>query len=472
MSHSKTVGEMENLNALFKLQSDNRWSMSQTSASQRKDLLKKLKASVESRREEIKAALYADFKKPYAESELTEIHTVIDEINFAVKKLSSWMKPKRVGTPIALFGSKSYIHYEAKGVVLVLAPWNYPFALLINPLVAAIAAGNCVIARPSEKTPATGLILKKIIDEVFPENVARVVIGEIDLAEKLMELPFDHIFFTGSTQVGKKIMLAAAKNLTPVTLELGGKSPVIIDRDVDLKDCAEKLFWGKFMNGGQTCVAPDYVYIPEELKEKFIELFKEQIEKRFGETSLDRLKTEDFARIIDVKAFERLAHKIQDEKKLFSDQPLKDERYIPPTLLTDVSLNSPIMEDEIFGPIMPLLTYKNVETVIDYIQKNPKPLALYVFSKNKKMIKKVLRSTTSGGVAINHVVLHLANPHLPFGGVGHSGLGSYHGVFGFKTFSHERAVLHQGRFTLSNLYFPPYSSSLSKLAFKLLRFLE
>lgn len=463
---------MENLNSLFKSLSDNRWPMSQTSAGERKAYLKKLKAVVVSRRDEIKAALYADFKKPYAESELTEIHTVIDEINFASTKLSSWMKPKRVSTPLPLFGSKSYIQYEAKGVVLVLAPWNYPFSLLMNPLIAAIAAGNCVIARPSEKTPATALILKKIIEEVFPSNVASVVIGEIDLAEKLLELPFDHIFFTGSTQVGKRVMLAAAKNLIPVTLELGGKSPVIIDREVNLEDAAEKLFWGKFMNGGQTCVAPDYVYIPEELKEKFIELFKGQIEKRFGETSLERLKTEDFARIIDVKAYERLALKIQNEKTLLTDLPQKDERYIPPTLLTDVSLTSPIMEDEIFGPIMPLLTYKNVETVIDYIQKNPKPLALYVFSKNNKFIKHILRSTTSGGAAINHVVLHLANPHLPFGGVGHSGLGSYHGHFGFKTFSHERAVLKQGFFTLSNLYFPPYSSTLSKMAFKLLRFLE
>lgn len=463
---------MENLNALFELQTKNRWAMSQTSSKERKAYLLKLKQSIVSRREEIKAALYADFKKPYAESELTEIHTAIDEINFATKKLCRWMKPKCVGTPIALFGSRSFIKYEAKGVVLVLAPWNYPFALLINPLVAAIAAGNCVIARPSEKTPATGLILQKIISEVFPENIAKVVIGEIDLAEKLLEFPFDHIFFTGSTQVGKKVMLAAAKNLTPVTLELGGKSPVIIDRDVNLKDAAEKLFWGKFMNGGQTCVAPDYVYIPEELKEEFIGHFKEQIEKRFGETSVDRLKTEDFARIIDVRAFERLALKIKDEKKLLSDEPLKDERYIPPTLLTDVTVSSPIMEDEIFGPIMPLLTYKNVDTVIEYIQKNPKPLALYIFSKNRKMVKKILASTTSGGAAINHVVLHLANPHLPFGGVGHSGLGSYHGVFGFKTFSHERAVLKQGRFTLSNLYFPPYSTSMSKLAFKLLRWLE
>lgn len=472
MPHFKAPQLMENLNALFDTQKAYRWQMSKTSLQERRHYLKKLKASVESHREEIKEALYKDFKKPYPESELTEIHTVLDEINFAIKHLKCWMKPKKVRTPLSLFGSSSSIHYEAKGVVLVLAPWNYPFALLINPLVAAIAAGNCVIAKPSEKTPATSAILKTIVAEVFPSEVALVVEGEIEVSQKLLELPFDHIFFTGSTQVGKIVMLAAAKNLTPVTLELGGKSPVIIDRDVDLKDCAEKLFWGKFLNAGQTCVAPDYIYIPREKKEEFISLFKEQIETRFGETASERFKTEDFARLIDVKAYERLAAKIKNEKKLLADGPQKDERYIPPTLLTDVTPDSPIMDDEIFGPIMPLLVYDEIESVLSYIQKHPKPLALYLFSKNKKMIKHILKNTTSGGVGINHVVLHLANPHLPFGGVGHSGLGSYHGVFGFKTFSHERAVLHQGRFTLSNLYFPPYSSSLSKLAFKLLRFLE
>jgi aldehyde dehydrogenase (NAD+) len=463
---------MEDLNLLFKTQTDNRWTMAQTSYKERRAYLLKLKQSVQIHREQIKQALYEDFKKPFAESELTEIHTVIDEINFAVKKLKKWMRPKRVPTPLVLFGSMSFIKYEAKGVVLVLAPWNYPFSLLMNPLVAAIAAGNCVIARPSEKTTATGLIIKKILDEVFPANIVKVVIGDIGLAEKLLELPFDHIFFTGSTQVGKVVMAAAAKNLIPVTLELGGKSPVIIDCDVDLADCAEKLFWGKFMNGGQTCVAPDYVFIPEELKSDFIELFKEQVEKRFGETSLARLQTEDFARMIDVRSFERLSRKIENEKKLFTDEVLKDQKFIPPTLLTDVQLNSPIMDDEIFGPILPLLTYKNIDTVINHIRTNPKPLALYIFSKNRKMIKKVLMNTTSGGAAINHVVLHLANSYLPFGGIGHSGMGNYHGEYGFKTFSHERAVLKQGSFTLSNLYFPPYDTFMSKLAFRILRWLE
>ena len=463
---------MQNIQSLFDSQVANRWAMAQTTSQERISLLRSLKFEIESKREEIKAAMYADFKKPYAESELTEIHTALDEINFAVKRLSKWMKPKKVKTPISLFGSKSFLQYEAKGVVLILAPWNYPFSLLINPLIAAIAAGNCVIARPSDKTPHTAEILKAIILKVFPTNIASVVLGEVDVAEKLLELPFDHIFFKGSINVGKKIMAAASKNLTPVTLELGGKSPVIIDRDVDLEDCAEKLFWGKFMNGGQTCVAPDYIFIPEELKLPFIALFKNQIEKRFGDNALERLQTQDFARMIDSDAYHRLAKKLKDEKKLLSDPLVEGEKFIPPTVLTEVSLDSPIMDDEIFGPILPILTYKNLEIPLKYIQNNSKPLALYIFSKNRKFIKSVLSSTTSGGVAINHVVVHLANPHLPFGGVGHSGMGSYHGEFGFKTFSHERAVLKQGRFTLTNLYFPPYDTKLSKLAFKLLRWLE
>lgn len=463
---------MEFIKKIFSDQQEKRWIWSTSSAKERKILLKKLKNAIITNREAIKEALYKDFKKPYAESELTEIHTCIDEINFAIKNVSKWMRTKSVKTPMVLWGSKSYLQYEAKGVVLILAPWNYPFALLVNPLVAAIAAGNCVIAKPSEKTPATAKILEEIINSVFPHNVAKVVNGDLSVAEALLEMPFDHIFFTGSTAVGKKIMAAASKNLTPVTLELGGKSPVIIDSDVDLNDCVKKLVWGKFLNGGQTCVAPDYIFLPEELKNDFIQLFKMQVEKSFGETSVERLESKDLARIIDQKSFERLFDKMRNEKSLFADAPLSSDHFIPPTLLTDVDLNSPVMEDEIFGPILPLLTYKNVNQAITYIRNQPKPLALYIFSTSKKFIRDVLHKTTSGGVAINHVVLHLANPYLPFGGVGHSGIGSYHGEFGFRTFSHEKAVLHQGKWSLSALYFPPYNSFLSKLAFRLLKWLE
>ena len=457
--------------SLFTVLKNNRWALAETSATTRIEKLKLLKAEILRRREDIKLALHKDFKKPYSESELTEIHPVLDELNFAIKHLKSWMKPKKVSTPLPLFGSKSEIRYEPRGVVLILSPWNYPFSLLLNPLVAAVAAGNCIMARPSEKTPQTGIILKEIIESVFRSDEVSILLGEVDLAERLLELPFDHIFFTGSTFIGKKVMLAAAKNLATVTLELGGKSPVIIDREVDLENAASKIAWGKYMNGGQTCVAPDYLFVPIELRDKFVEIFTKKIKENYGEKSSDRLSNPDFARLIDQGSFKRLNTLIQNEKLLLSDSPVSADNYLAPTVL-ETTLNSPIMKEEIFGPILPIITYQKIEEVLSFIQSNPKPLALYIFSKKKAFIDFVLKKTTSGGVAINQVVFHLANPHLPFGGVGASGQGSYHGHFGFKAFSHERAVLIQGPFTLTHLYFPPYSGKISQMAFRLLRLFE
>lgn len=463
---------MENLQAIFDEQLANRWKVSQSTASERKEKLLALKKAIMDRREEIQAAMHADFKKPYAESELTEIHTVLEEINYAVKRLSKWMKPKKVKSPITLFGSKSYIRYEAKGVVLVLAPWNYPVYLFLSPMIAALAAGNCIISRPSDKTPHTAKVLKSILESVYQPNEVKVLTGEHGLAEKLLELPFDHIFFTGSIEVGKKVMAAASKNLTPVTLELGGKSPVIIDREVDLEACVEKVIWAKFINGGQTCVAPDYLFIAEDLKDKFVELAKIQIEKNFGATSSERLKTEDFARMVDLKAYDRLAGILESEKPLMSDKPSRDERYIPATILPEAKLTGAAMKEEIFGPILPVITYKKLDEAITYIQNHHKPLAFYIFSNNKKTVKYILENTTSGGAVINHLIIHLSNSNLPFGGVGHSGMGNYHGEYGFKTFSHERAVLNQGSLTLTKFYFPPYNTSWSKFAFRILRWLE
>ena len=396
---------------------------------------------------------------------------VLDEINIAIKNLKKWMKPKKVSTPIVLFGAHSKIIYEARGLVLILSPWNYPFNLLFSPLVAAVAAGNCVIARPSEKTPHIGLVIQEIVQAVFKIDEVALVLGDVDVAEKILTLHFDHIFFTGSTNVGKKVMEAASHHLSTVTLELGGKSPVVLDRDVDLEDAVAKIAWGKYLNGGQTCVAPDYVFVPAENKEQFIKLFKKQIIKFYGETINDRKNSSDFARLVDSKSFQRLISKLTNEKNLLPDQGFSDQNYLPPTLI-ESSLTSPIMEDEIFGPILPILTYQTINEVFDYVQSNGKPLALYIFSKDRKFIQSILQNTSSGGVVVNHVVLHLANSKLPFGGVGSSGHGSYHGFFGFKTFSHERAVLVQGRFTLTKLYFPPYTTWLSKFAFKLLHFFE
>lgn len=463
---------MIDLNQNFQSLKENRWNVSQTQANVRIEKLKKLKETILVHREEIKAALFKDFKKPYPESELTEIHTVLDEINFATKRIKKWMKPKKVPTPLVLFGSRSAIHYEAKGVVLILAPWNYPFSLLINPLVAAVAAGNCIVVKPSEKTPATAFILRKILSEVFPSNEVFFVEGDAKVAADLLKLPFDHIFFTGSPQVGQRVMEAASRHLTSVTLELGGKSPVVIDRNVDLKMAASRITWGKFINGGQTCVAPDYVFVPEESHEQFCQEVAKCIQQSYGLTVEERKMTNDFARIIDDRAFDRINNALSNEKKLLPDQADRDNLYLPPTVLVDVKTDAPIMKEEIFGPILPIIKYKNIETVIEYIQTNPKPLALYVFSFSRSFVAHLKSATTSGGMAINQVVLHLANPYLPFGGVGTSGMGSYHGYFGFKVFSHEKSILTQSWFTLTNFYFPPYSGSLKKMAFKLLRLFE
>jgi aldehyde dehydrogenase (NAD+) len=462
---------MNKYSALFKSLQDNRWNVSQSSAADRILKLKKLKNEILIRREDIKLALHADFKKPHSESELTEIHTVVDEINFAIKNLKSWMKPKKVPTPIALLGTTSEIHYEAKGVVLIISPWNYPFSLMINPIVAAVAAGNCIIGKPSEKTPNTSKILKEIIEKVFNDQEVAMVLGGVEEAQALLDLPFDHIFFTGSINVGKKIMEAAAKHLTPITLELGGKSPVIIDKNVDLEHAVLKIAWGKFMNGGQTCVAPDYVFIPHSLKDQFMNLFRIQIEKFYGNSIEHRRNSPDFARLVDTSSFKRLSAKISNEKLCIDDPLVESDNFIPPTFF-ETNLDSQIMEDEIFGPILPIITYNDINETISFIHSRTKPLALYIFSEDKSFIQNILRSTTSGGVAINEVILQLANPHLPFGGIGHSGMGSYHGHFGFKAFSHEKSVIRKNLFSLIHLYFPPYRGSLNGWAYKLLSFLE
>lgn len=455
----------------------NRWTFSRSSANERLVYLKKLKEVVHSRREEIAEAIFKDFKKPKVETELTEIHPVFDEINFALKNLNKWMRPKKVKTPLTLLGTNSYIKSEARGVVLIIAPWNYPFQLALNPLVAAIAAGNVAIVRPSEKTPHTGLVIERIINEVFDSNIVSVVRGEIEASKILLELPFDHIFFTGSTQVGKIVAEKAAKHLASVTLELGGKSPVIIDEDCDLSSAVEKIVWGKHLNAGQTCVAPDYLFVHKKIYQQFIELYKITVSEFFGETEKQRQDSLSFARIVDSRGTERLGHLVDESIKggaeviVGGGYDVKN-CYMAPTLMTNVHTSLPIMQEELFGPILPVLTFENVNDVIQYIQAHDKPLALYCFSSNKSFQDKVLAETTSGGIVFNQVLAHLANHHLPFGGVGGSGQGNYHGYFGFRAFSHERAVMMQGRLGLLSLYFPPYGTWLSDIAFKLLRLFQ
>lgn len=458
---------------LFTLQKQNRWKVAAKTAAERVATLRKLKAAILARREAIKEAINADFRKHQAESELTELMTVLVELDDAIKHTAKWMKPRKVGTPLVLFGTRSEIRYEPKGVVLIMAPWNYPFSLLINPLIAAIAAGNCALLKPSEKTPHTARILHELIDAVFDPSEVALVEGGAEVAEQLLELPFDHIFFTGSIRVGKLVMAAAAKHLSSVTLELGGKSPAIVDTSADLKGTAETIAWGKFVNCGQTCVAPDYVVVPKAQQEALVGNLKATIERFYGKDA-EVQRSPDFCRMVDGGAFARLKSLLEDAVALGAKVEVggitdPQDRFIAPTVLTNVPKDAAIMQEEIFGPILPVLTYDNLDEVLRNIDEGSKPLALYLFAKDNKRIEHVLRNTTSGGTLINNTLLHLANAGLPFGGVGPSGTGNYHGEFGFKAFSHERAVMRQGSRNFAAMYYPPYGTPQSQRALKLLR---
>ena len=457
------VSELENVERIFQLQTENRWNIANTNSKHRIDKLKKFHASILSHQDDLRSAMYKDFKKSSHEVDLTEIMPVISEIKDACHHLRSWMEPKTVPTPLSLFPSSSEIIYEPKGVVLIIGPWNYPFQLIGSPLVAAIAAGNCAILKPSNNTKYTSEVIKKIIEENFPENEIAVFTGERHISNALLEKPFDHIFFTGSPAVGKTIMQAASKHLTSVTLELGGKSPVIVDETVNLNDSIPNIIWGKILNAGQTCVGVDYALVHESKFDEFIEKSKKQIEEFYGRNQTSWETNPDFCRIINDKSFERLKHTLEESisrgaKVEIGGKLNAADRYISPTILSNVSLDLPVMNEELFGPILPVLSYRNIEDAIQIIQRKEKPLALYIFSEREDRIQKILKNTSSGGVVINGVVAHLSNSNLPFGGVNHSGMGSYHGYFGFKAFSHERAVLKLSKLSPIKILFPPYGN--------------
>ncbi|MBM9502613.1 aldehyde dehydrogenase family protein [Leptospira sp. 201903071] len=442
--------------------------MKLTNANERIQRLKKLKAAIIKYTPEIEKAVNADFRKNEREVDITEIMPSISEINDAIHHVRRWMKPLSVKTPMTLFGAKSQILYEPRGVVLVIGPWNYPFYLTMAPLAAAIAAGNTVLIKPSEFTPVTSNLVQKIVSEVFPKEEVAVFEGDYQVSSALMELPLDHIFFTGSTHVGKIVMTAAAKHLTSVTLELGGKSPAIIDRSADIKKAAKKLVWGKVLNAGQTCVAPDYLLIPNDLVKPFVDEAKAVVKEFYtkdGKALKDNL---DFCRIVNDRNFNRVSGYIHEAvekgaKIEMGGDTDETQNYIEPTILSNIPENANIMEDEIFGPVLPLIPYNNLDEAIEKINSKPKPLALYIFGKKNRSIKKILKETSSGGVAVNDVILHLVNPNLPFGGVNHSGHGSYHGFFGFKAFSHERSVLRQSPLSSIELMYPPYTNFVKRL---------
>lgn len=428
-----------------------------------------LKRAVQNSRVKLEEALASDFGKSAAEVELSEIFTTLAEIEHAIKYVGRWMRPRKVSAPLALIGTSGEVRYEPKGVVLIIGAWNYPFSLVLVPLIGALAAGNSAILKPSELCPATSRLLKDLIASAFEPDEAAVVEGGPEVTQELLRLPFDHIFFTGSTRVGTLVAEAAAKNLTPVTLELGGKSPAILDETADLAAAAERIAWGKFLNAGQTCVAPDYVLVPRLVYPQFLMALCSATTRMFpGPRSTCKIVTEGhYARLKTLLAAELTFGAKVELGGLCDDA----ERRIAPTVVSGSSFTSPLMKEEIFGPILPVIPYDEWAPTAEYLQSQPRALALYVFSHSEKFIEDTLAQIPSGGSCINNTVIHLLNPRLPFGGTGHSGMGNYHGEYGFKAFTHERTVVRQRWGNALKPLYPPYSLRVRKLISLATRFL-
>lgn len=419
--------------------------------------LRALRDAIRESEQAVYAAVQSDLGKCAEEAFLGEIGLVYEEIGFALKNLRRWMRPEWVPTPLLSAIGRSQIHRDPLGVVLIIGPWNYPFQLLAAPLVAALAAGNCAVLKPSELAPATSKIVAKLVKETFEPEVVTVMEGGVDLSTALLAEKWDHIFFTGGTAIGKVVMTAAAKHLTPVTLELGGKSPCIVDNATDLAVTARRITWGKFFNAGQTCVAPDYLMVPKALKEPLLHEMKASLATFFGE---DPGQSRDYARIVNDRHFHRLVDMLPLGKHVFGGRSRTEDRYIAPTALEGVPLESKLMEEEIFGPLLPILEYDNIGEAIEFVNARPKPLALYFFSRDRENQDRVLRETSFGGGCLNDTLVHLSNPRLPFGGVGESGLGAYHGKYGFDAFSHKKSVVKKAFFPDPNLRYPPYEGRL------------
>lgn len=417
--------------------------------------LKKLKQAILENEKEICSALYKDFRKPIYETYSTEIFMVLSELDFAIKNLKKWAQPERTSGSLPLLFSHTKITPEPFGVCLVFSPFNYPFQLALAPLIGAISAGNCVVIKPSEHTPSTNAIVKSILNHVFPQCLVYVTDASTETAKELLDEPLDYIFFTGSTQTGKLVMQKAASQLIPITLELGGKNPVIVDYTADLKLAAKRIAWGKFLNAAQTCIAPDYVLVHEEVAKPFLKELKTAIQTLY--TSSNQM-----ASIINEASYVRLLQSIEEDKVYCGGHFDTDKLFIEPTVLYPVSLQDHCMQEEIFGPILPVIPFQKLSSALSTIRKYPKPLAFYIFSKDKLRTNALLKNISSGGAVINDVILHVVNPNVPFGGVGASGMGRYHGKFSFQTFSHYRSTLYSSSLELP-LRYPPYENKLPHL---------
>jgi aldehyde dehydrogenase (NAD+) len=438
-----------------------------TNIAARKETLIKLLNVIITHENEIIEALYEDFKKPAFEAVLTETNYVISELKDTIKNIHKWARPKKVFPSLLNFPSTDYIYKEPYGKVLIIAPWNYPFQLALCPLISAVAAGNQVVLKPSELTPKTSEIISKIIEKTFDVNHVEVKQGGLEVSQKLLSERWDYIFFTGSVPVGKIVAKAAAENLTPITLELGGKNPCIIDNTANLKLAAKRIVWGKFINAGQTCIAPDYILIQKDMKSHFIKYMKLEIIKAYGDNPKS---SPDYARIINTKNWLRLANMIEENKVIFGGQTDVEDRYISPTLIDESSVDTLIMQDEIFGPLLPILSYENEGDINRIISKYEKPLSLYVFTEDKKFAKKIIKHYSFGGGCINDTVVHFSNKRLPFGGVGHSGIGAYHGSLSFDIFSHKKGIVKKANWLDLPMRYAPYKDKLKSIQ-KLLKWI-
>jgi aldehyde dehydrogenase (NAD+) len=457
---------------VFALQQQRKLELRETDAEQRLEKLRRLRAAVMAHKEDILQAAHSDMRKPRVDALLGEIMPVTQGIDLARKHLKRWMRPQRVKTPINMLGTRGEIRHEPKGAALIIAPWNVPVFLSFVPLTSAIAAGCTAIIKPSEMTPALGAVIRNIVAEVFDEAEVAVFEGGPEVAQTLLRQPFDHIFYTGNPEIGKVVMRAAAEHLTSVTLELGGKSPVIVDESADVEAAAERLVWGKLLNGGQVCVAPDYVLVHESRKDELLGALDRQFK---AHASGEAGQLPQLTRIVNPRHHARVQGLLDDAlargaRVVTGGQSDAAECFIAPTVLADVPPDAKLMQEEIFGPLLPVLGYQDLNRALELINEKPKPLALYAFSRVKANVERILRGTSAGGTTINHVMLHGLHPNLPFGGVNNSGIGKSGGFYGFQAFSNERAVLRQtSSFSFTRWMMPPYSPRLVRLLDRFVR---
>lgn len=465
MTASTQVISTNKIQQVFDLQRKHQYELANRGYKARAAALKRLHKSLLNHRDAIKEALHKDFRKHPSEVDLTEIYAVTTEIKHTLRHLRSWMQSQSVAVPVAQLGSSSRITYEPKGVVLIISPWNFPINLTFGPLVSAIAAGNTVIIKPSEMTPHASAVMAKIIKEVFDEKEVALFEGGVETSTALLQLPFNHIFFTGASSIGKIVMKAASEHLASVTLELGGKSPTIVDDSANIALAAKRIAWGKYINNGQICLAPDYLLVQENVKEKFLQEIEKQSKAFFDE---DPQASESYARIVNNRHFERVKSYLDDAVETGATIRMGGkldghEDYIAPTIVENPAPDSKLMTEEIFGPVLPVLTFKDIKEVSSYINKGEIPLALYIYSKNRKNIREVMDNTRSGAVCINHNALHFFNSNLPFGGSNFSGIGKSHGWFGFEAFSNVKAVYKQILPSAIDFLTPPYNGFKQKL---------